>query len=284
MNSKGNAPFLLTAEIPALFFRQKIKLWYDDFTGEFYPPDKPIYNKRMHQTYSLHYVLEGEGYLGIGVGEPQLLCAGDMFYIPPGNMMRYYPSRETPWKYCGISTNGSEAGAFFSQLGFSDTTILKHADLTDRIGQIIQETIRADNATALGQYDLLACLCRIFSLLEHAYRQPLSSDAPGAQYAERAKEYLELHYSEPTLRITDLARAMNLSHPYLCRVFRRHVGISAEAYLRQYRMAMAERMLRDQRYTVRETSLLCGYTDPAQFSRMYKREHGISPLQATKQG
>jgi AraC-like DNA-binding protein len=284
MSSSQKAPFLLVTEIPTLFFRQKIKLWYDDFTGEFYPPDRPIYNKRMHGTYSLHYVIEGEGYLGIGDDEVQRLCAGDMFFIPPGSMMRYYPSRERPWKYCGISTNGSEAGAFFLQLGFSGVTVFKHSKMTDSIGQTIQSTIQVQREKAFFHYDLLGCLCHVFSLLENAYRQERTADTPSALYAERAKEYLELHYSEPTLRMTDLARAMNLSHPYLCRVFRRHVGVSAETYLRQYRMSMAERLLREQHYTVREASLLCGYTDPAQFSRMYKKEHGISPLQAAKQG
>ena len=280
MNSNEKAPFVLTTEIPTLFFRQKIRLWYDDFTGEFYPPDRPIYNKRMHRTYSLHYVIAGKGFFAAGDGEPQLLGAGDVFYISPGSMMRYYPSREEPWKYCGISTDGSEAGAFFSQLGFAETAVLKHSILTDNIGQTIQSAIQVQRSNAFGHYDLLGCLCHVFSLLENAYHQPQVTAVPSAQYAERAKEYLELHYSEPTLRMTDLARAMNLSHPYLCPVFRRYVGESAETYLRQYRMAMAERLLREQRYTVRETSLLCGYTDPAQFSRMYKREHGISPQKA----
>lgn len=282
MNDIKNEPFLLTAEIPSLFFRQKIKLWYDDFTGEFYPADRPIYNKRMHETYSLHYVMEGHGYFGTGDEEPRYLSPGDMFYISPGSMMRYYPCRETPWKYCGISMNGSEAGGFFKSLGFGGTEFFPHSELTDKIGQIIIEEIVSCDGATIGHYALLGCVCRIFARLEKAYRQARDVPAPSALYAERAKEYLELHYSEPTLRMTDLARAMNLSHPYLCRVFRQHVGLSAEAYLRQYRMAVAERLLREQRYTVRETALLCGYTDPAQFSRMYKREHGVSPLQTWK--
>ncbi len=276
MNTNKAEPFLLTAEIPSLFFRQKIKLWYDDFTGEFYPPDRPIYNKRMHKSYSLHYVIDGHGYFGAGDEEPCYLSPGDVFFIAADSMMRYYPCRERPWKYCGISMDGAEAGAFFARLGFNGTAVIKRSDLTDKIGQILTEAIDARDHTATGYYDLLGCLCRIFSLLENAYQRK-ELPPPSSLYAERAKEYLELHYSEPTLRMTDLARAMNLSHPYLCKVFRQHVGVSAETYLRQYRMAMAKRLLCDQRYTVRETALLCGYTDPAQFSRMYKREHGISP-------
>ncbi len=276
MNTSKTEPFLLTADIPSLFFRQKIKLWYDDFTGEFYPPDRPIYNKRMHKTYSLHYVIDGHGYFGTGDEKPCYLSPGDVFFIAADNMMRYYPCRESPWKYCGISMDGTEAGAFFARLGFAGAAVIKRSDLTDKIGQILTEAIDARDRAATGYYDLLGCLCRIFSLLENTYQRK-ELPPPSSLYAERAKEYLELHYSEPTLRMTELARALNLSHPYLCKVFRRHVGVSAETYLRQYRMAMAERLLRDRHYTVRETALLCGYTDPAQFSRMYKKEHGISP-------
>lgn len=278
MNER-NEPFLLAADLPSLIHRQKIKLWYDDFTGEFYPADRPIYNKRMHKSYSLHYVIEGHGYFGEGDEEVTYLSPGDLFYISAGSLMRYYPCREEPWRYCGISTEGGDGGTFFAGLGFGKTAVLPSSPITMEIGETIRKTVADRQSGTIGHYDLLACLCRVFSLLENACRQKPIGTAAGAAYAERAKEYLELHYSEPTLRMAELARALNLSHPYLCRIFRQHVGIAAETYLRQYRMTVAKHLLCEQHYTVTETALLCGYTDQAQFSRMYKKEHGVSPRQ-----
>lgn len=274
-----NEPFLLAADIPSLNWRQKIKLWYDDFTGEFYPTERPIYNKRMHKSCSLHYVIEGHGYFGAGEEEAAYLSPGDLFYISSGSMMRYYPCHKKPWRYCGISTEGGEAAAFFTSLGFGKTAVIRRSPLTEKIGETIEKTIEGRRGDILGYYDLLACLSRIFSLLENAYRQKPAGVLAGAAYAERAKEYLELHYSEVTLRMTELAHALHLSHSYLCRLFRQHVGVSAETYLRQYRMAVAKRLLCEQHYTVTETALLCGYADQAQFSRMYKKEHGHPPKQ-----
>ena len=113
------------------------------------------------------------------------------------------------------------------------------------------------------------------SLENHcANRAPASS----AQiYVSRAKECLETGYSDPDLRIPQVAAAINLSHPYLCRIFKRAEGLSPEQYLLRHRMEVAKRLLHDSTYSVVEIAFLCGYTDPAQFSRMYKRLHGVPP-------
>ena len=137
MKTPQNEPFLLAEKIPSLFFHQTVRLWYDDFTGEFYPPEKPIYNSRMHPSYSLHYVIEGHGYFGTGDDDMHYLSPGDMFFIPAKEIMRYYPCRKSPWKYCGISLDGTEASVFFGQLHLQKPTLLPHSTMTDQIGHLM---------------------------------------------------------------------------------------------------------------------------------------------------
>ncbi len=259
------------------FVSQRIKLWLDDFSGQFYPAQRSLYGKRMKKNYSIHYVLEGEGYFGVEDETPIKLCRGDAFYIKKNQLVSYFPSEEKPWKYCGISFDSSEVGGFFAGIGWESSCVLPHDRMTEQIGTLVRDTVAKKSEGRVGSYDVLGCACRIFSVLENRYVDHAPNTSPVSRYVSLAKEHIEASYSDPELRITHVAAAVNLSHPYLCRIFRQAEGCSPEQYLLMYRMRVARRLLGGGGYSVGEVAFLCGYTDAAQFSRMYKRCFGHAP-------
>ncbi len=275
--SRRQNDFLLEADPCLPFPAQRIKLWYDDFTGEFYPVQRHPYGKHMKGSFSIHYVTEGRGIFAVEDEPPMILSRGDAFFIHEKQLIRYYPDKEYPWKYCGISFGAPEMSDFFHSIGWNRSQILRHSVATDKIGDLLRTAIEKKENGSLGQYGLQACACQILSLIEEQSRSPLSTVSPLQRYVSRVKEYLEAGYSDPELRIAEVAEAVNLSHPYLCRIFKRAEGISPEQYLLRLRMSVARRLLRARSYSVGEVAFLCGYTDAAQFSRMYKRHFGISP-------
>ena len=269
--------FLLVSTVPNQILNQNIKLWYDDFTGKIYPSDEPILSRRMHPSYSLHVILAGEGYFSVGEEEPKLLHAGDAFYIAARQLITYYPNPQNPWKYCGISVDGTDAAGFFREIGWEGSRILPAGKTADALGMVLVELINRQASGNGGRYDLLAGMYRVMAILENAYRPYEQADSPANGYIQKAKRYLENHYSNPELRITDVAKALNISHSYLCRMFRRGAGCSANEYLARYRMSVARRLLAKTEYPVSEIAFLCGYTDPSHFSRMYKQRYGAAP-------
>ncbi len=274
--------FLWESDLPVPCEGQSIKLWYDDFSGHSYPAMPPIYGQRMHQSYSLHYVVEGQGYFSVGDAPMRRLQAGDVFFVRARELVRYYPDDITPWKYCGMSLRGANAGVFFRKIGWESSKTVADRSLCREIGAIILQAVRQTESGIGGAYDLLSRLFSVYALLEKRYAEVKPIHTPAERYVARAKEYLESRYSDPEWRIADLCCALNLSHPYLCRIFRRSEGCSPERYLLRYRMAVAQRLLRSADYTVGEVAFLCGYTDAAQFSRMYKKEYGIPPRETQK--
>ena len=259
------------------FPAQRIKLWYDDFSGEFYPAQHHNYGKHIKKSFSLHYVTEGEGFFACGNDPLVRLKRGDIFYIKTNQLIRYYPDEVDPWKYCGISFDAPEMSDFFQNLGWSNSCVLPHSNTNDRIGALIKSTIESKEAGSVGNYDLIGCACQILSILENHCTDRVPVPSAARLYVSRAKEYLEIGYSDHQLRITQVAAAINLSHPYLCRIFKDVEGCSPEQYLLHHRMSVAKRLLKEHTYSVSEVAFLCGYTDAAQFSRMYKRHFGIPP-------
>lgn len=272
--------FLLEVNPGPTFPAQRIKLWYDDFSGQFYPPQRHNYGKHMKKSFSLHYVTDGEGYFAVEDQPLTHLKKGDVFFIHDKQLIRYFPDESDPWQYCGISFGAPEMTDFFHSIHWTGSFVLPRGNLTERIGRLILEAIEKREQGGVGYYDLIACSCRILSLLENHCTDRAPAPSAAQVYVSRAKEYLEINYSDSELRITQVAASVNLSHPYLCRIFKRLEGCSPEQYLLRCRMSVAKRLLKESDYSVSEVAFLCGYTDAAQFSRMYRRRYGTSPSAA----
>jgi len=99
----------------------------------------------------------------------------------------------------------------------------------------------------------------------------------------RAVEYInENIFNE--LTIDDIAGAIHVSKYYFCRKFREATKMTVMEYVLKTRIVMASEMLKKERCSVTEVSSRCGFSSVSYFSRVFKREVGISPLEYRKRG
>lgn len=82
---------------------------------------------------------------------------------------------------------------------------------------------------------------------------------------------------EHTPLLRDLARRVGLNDNKLKNGFRQIYGNSVYAYLQERRMAVAASLLRAGSHSVTEVSLAVGYANPAHFSKLFRRYHGMPP-------
>ena len=94
-------------------------------------------------------------------------------------------------------------------------------------------------------------------------------------YVGSVKSYVNALYMQQ-IRVEEIAEKMNLDRRYLSRIFKAKVGKSIQEYIISVRMDEAKKLL-EKGYSVAETAQLCGYEDACNFSKMFKREFGISP-------
>ncbi|WP_169516542.1 helix-turn-helix transcriptional regulator [Gulosibacter molinativorax] len=100
--------------------------------------------------------------------------------------------------------------------------------------------------------------------------------APPRQEIAAAIALLHSDLARPW-RIEDLAREVSLSASQLTRLFRKHVGISPAALLRQLRTDLMAELLATARSGVGEAAAASGWTDPAVASRAFKQRYGVTP-------
>ena len=101
--------------------------------------------------------------------------------------------------------------------------------------------------------------------------------------AKRAVAYLHQNYDRPLAR-WEIAEGLGLSEDYLSRVFNRELGLSPWDYLNRYRVAQARELLRLTHDSINYIGRRVGFSDPAYFSRVFRRITGMSPSAYRKRG
>ena len=90
--------------------------------------------------------------------------------------------------------------------------------------------------------------------------------------------YIENHYMEE-LSMKNVARAMNYSDAYFCKLFKQCFHVNFSTYLNEFRIRKAQILMKNPRINVKDIGIACGYSDPNYFSRVFKRFTGQTPTE-----
>ena len=89
-------------------------------------------------------------------------------------------------------------------------------------------------------------------------------------------KYVEEHYSEH-ITIEDMASLTFYSKSHFMKFFKSHIGTGFIDYLNNYRLMMAEQMIKTSDLTILEIAQLSGFDNISYFNRMFKKKYGVSP-------
>ncbi|WP_028547125.1 AraC family transcriptional regulator [Paenibacillus taiwanensis] len=95
---------------------------------------------------------------------------------------------------------------------------------------------------------------------------------------ERVSRYIHEYYDQ-SLTIASLAEQNNVNRNRLAYVFKRHAGMGPAEYLLKYRLHMAQEMLFTSDVSIQQIAQSVGIADPYYFSRVFKKQKGISPTE-----
>ena len=101
---------------------------------------------------------------------------------------------------------------------------------------------------------------------------------PEPPMVSRAKEFIEDHQAED-LSLTDVARAVNASTFYFCKVFKKSTGINFTDYVSRVRIEKAKNLALNPNLRISEIAFEIGFQSLTHFNRVFKRITGMSPTQ-----
>ena len=79
------------------------------------------------------------------------------------------------------------------------------------------------------------------------------------------------------ISMQEVARTMNYSEAYFCKLFKQFFGKNFTSYLTEYRIEMAKKMLQTPTVNIKEIGKAVGYADSNYFAKVFKRVTGESP-------
>lgn len=108
-----------------------------------------------------------------------------------------------------------------------------------------------------------------------------TSDRTGSLVG-RAKDYIDRHYGSD-ISLDDVSRELDISPYYFSRLFKEGAGVTFIEYLTTLRMNRARELLLDPSVPVKDIGAAVGYQDPNYFSRLFRRQTGLSPSEFREQ-
>jgi AraC-like DNA-binding protein len=99
----------------------------------------------------------------------------------------------------------------------------------------------------------------------------------------RIRSVLQAIKSDPSVRISDLARRVSLSNSRLAHLFKAQVGQSLSFYLADERLERAACLLRETDLRVKEITYSVGYSQEPSFNRAFRKRFDCSPMNYRRQ-
>jgi len=97
------------------------------------------------------------------------------------------------------------------------------------------------------------------------------------EVSDSAKLYIEEHYMNPDMSITDISKALLVNQTYLRKMFKNEMNMTLTEYITKYRMHKAKKMILETDYKLTRIAAEVGYNDVSYFSKCFKKFYGVSP-------
>lgn len=238
------------------------------------------YRQQGRIDYMLIYHHEGKA-LARSRGVDYELADGTAVIYRPGEEQLYRVSCERPIKSYWVHFTGHGVEELLGELGIAKQNIYY-------TGQVSQFAMLSGLARSEIQAGRLGCgvyisglLAQMLALIARHYRQAgLSGKQQETNsHLELSISYMHAHYAQP-LTVPQLAGLACLSVSRYIQLFKARTGMTPKDYLIKLRLHNAKELLRDTSLTIRQISLIVGFSDQLYFSRMFKKATGTSPREA----
>ncbi len=265
----------MTDNITSLYERQpRIKfplrlLIYNDVS---YP-----FRTHWHEGIEIHYIVEGNATLQLNGKSTHVLHTGDCAIINEKEIHHGIAGKCS--YYCLIFSQ-----KFFEFKGVSFQTVINDPEVTKMILDIIENYIDGDVSRLLKvqgySYLLFSHLAKHY-ITEQPVENLYFKHSDKLNRINIAVEYINNNYNKD-ISSSSLAEMLHLSEGYFSHLFRSTLGMTATSYITGVRLANAGKLLAKTQMSVTDIAFQCGFSDANYFSRVFKKEIGISPLEHRK--
>ncbi len=237
-------------------------------------PDYLVQRDRIEFT-TLELVVAGEGIVVLdGASTP--LRAGTVFHYDRTTRLEIRTNPQRPMAKYFLCLAGDRAARRVRTAGLAPGAVLQIAmfpELQAVFDDLIREGLHHRATTGRIASALVEVLLLKFEELAALAGPAGGGDEETFLHCKAAIEAGAARFAT----LGDITKAVGIDTSRLCRLFRRHQGISPYQYLLRRKMALAAELLLDPNVLVKEAAAHVGFRDPYHFSRCFKSVHRVAP-------
>ncbi len=220
--------------------------------------------ERRLPHHSVHLVCDGEGFAQCA-GQRYPLSAGCLFFAF-ADIPFLIENTDALQYYC-IGFAGGRADELFQRFGITPRRCLFES--CEGLLPLWHDSLtRATDETI----DLLS-----ESLLLYTFSRLKKEDSRANDLVTFVLNYLDEHFTEHRLSLSEVASAAGYHEKYLSHIFKKQFGMGFSEYLKLMRIKHAITLIENGVTSVKNVALLCGFSDPLYFSRVFTEAVGVSP-------
>ncbi len=226
--------------------------------------------------YHLIYLIKNHGTFVTSRGQVTLY-PGELIVLPPHKKHGYHISEKDAAVYYWIHFDGTKAAEYLHEMGLTLETVYS-IGLSARLPRLF-DSINEELATQMPHYtEICAGLLRqIIAII--GQKTSFSAQTSSIQSAIRA---IGCDFRE-NIPLEEYARNCGYSKYHFIRLFKEATGQTPIVYRNSLRVENACALMEQTSYTLQEISDALGFSDPAYFSKMFKRHTGMSPKRYRKE-
>lgn len=241
-----------------------------------------------HDVYEIFVFLKGDSCFYIE-GSNFELAPYDILFICPDEMHRVWHNSEKK-TYNRLVFN-------ISHSYFEKYNITKYEKIL-RQNSVRRRKINGESNYSNGIKDIIDKICKcmdngetsdsaiinaLFIELVYTMCNIAEFDSTGAENSkvQAAIDYINENFKKH-ITLDDVSKNIFVSKHHLCRMFKEMTGFTVNGYLNHRRIMYVNECVKHNNTTIQDACFEAGFTNYANFYRMYKKENKISPAKGIK--
>jgi AraC-like DNA-binding protein len=235
------------------------------------------YNKTGRLDYYFLYLISSD-FLVENPSGSKMMHEGELVVLPPKMWYKMTPDKEKTIYYLCVHITGYDVENMLKEYGIEIfpkiNKLSREHNLEARFKRLFDAFAKNDE---YRDRELAILAERIFIEAGRAIKLHKEDRIALSKSIRHINEY----YSSG-IRITELAKMENMSMTAYNKEFKEQMGMAPTKYIIKLRMDLAKELLETTTLSIKEISLMCGYTDFNFFSRAFKENTGVSPTEYRK--
>lgn len=226
---------------------------------------------KFDSVYKVYCVSSGKGWLNTPYSST-VLEEGDVLFTFPST--QYSITSADDLKYYYISFLGLRANMLMDRTGINKNNCF----FPNKNREILKVWQKFFDMSDSANLDMISESTFLYTLSAIEQRAPEKENFEKSKHTAMCiKQFIDENIQNPGLNLDLISQACAFNKNYISDVFKKNMGITVVKYINTVRVQAACELMKKNITCIKDIAFMCGFNDSLYFSKLFKKQVGLSP-------